>query len=394
MALAALAAAFVPGAAAEGLPGTIRWNSAKLERTRERLRHEGSPEAPALSALIVRADAAARRRPASVVEKSELPPSGDIHDYFSLATYYWPDPESPGGLPYVPRDGEVNPENKDIPDAANLGRLLRNVRDLALAYRFTGKERYAASAVAALRVFFLDPATKMNPHLGYAQWIRGRGSSRGVGIIDAREFCLLPDALALLEAYPGYPAEDKKGLADWLGAYLDWLSESPDGRAEAGRRNNHGTWYMAQAAALALRLGRRGLASRIFDSGLMPLLSAQFRPDGSQPEELGRTRALHYSLFNLEAWFHAAALGRNLGYDLFRAETPTGAGIKTGLDFLLPFILGARSFPYRQITPLPEELALSLLMEAKEVFGETKYAEAVESFPKAKREAAVERLLF
>ena len=41
----------------------------------------------AYTALIVRADAALRRRPGSVMDKTTLPPSGDRHDYISIAPY-------------------------------------------------------------------------------------------------------------------------------------------------------------------------------------------------------------------------------------------------------------------------------------------------------------------
>jgi hypothetical protein len=38
----------------------------------------------------------------------------------SLAPYWWPDPKSPNGLPYIRRDGERNPEIKQITDHAQL----------------------------------------------------------------------------------------------------------------------------------------------------------------------------------------------------------------------------------------------------------------------------------
>jgi hypothetical protein len=42
------------------------------------------------------------------------PPSGDKHDYMSQAPYFWADPSKPGGLPYIRRDGERNPEIEKI----------------------------------------------------------------------------------------------------------------------------------------------------------------------------------------------------------------------------------------------------------------------------------------
>jgi hypothetical protein len=71
---------------------------------------------PVLACLFDAADKALREKPFSVVEKTTLPPSGDRHDYLSLAPYAWPDPRRPSGLPYLIRDGEINPERDRIPD--------------------------------------------------------------------------------------------------------------------------------------------------------------------------------------------------------------------------------------------------------------------------------------
>lgn len=49
----------------------------------------------------------------SVVDKLRTPPSGVRHDYMSIGPYWWPNPASADGLPYVRRDGEVNPERSN-----------------------------------------------------------------------------------------------------------------------------------------------------------------------------------------------------------------------------------------------------------------------------------------
>jgi Alginate lyase len=63
----------------------------------------------ALAELERRAVALLELEPPTVVRKQTLPPSGDIHDYLSMAPYWWPNPDTPDGLPWVQRDGDVNP---------------------------------------------------------------------------------------------------------------------------------------------------------------------------------------------------------------------------------------------------------------------------------------------
>ena len=85
-----------------------------------------------------------------------------------------------------------------------------------------------------------------------------------------------------------------------LEEFYTWLRTSANGRDEQNAGNNHGTWYDAQAAHLALVLERTDDARDILTQGLSRRLASQVRPDGSQPQELGRTKSL-YSLFHNES---------------------------------------------------------------------------------------------
>ncbi|HEX9076680.1 MAG TPA: hypothetical protein VF932_12920, partial [Anaerolineae bacterium] len=48
-----------------------------------------------LKKLKQEAEQALLRGPFSVTDKTFIPPSGDRHDYVSLARYFWPDPNAP-----------------------------------------------------------------------------------------------------------------------------------------------------------------------------------------------------------------------------------------------------------------------------------------------------------
>src|SRR4051812_10583275 len=179
---------------------------------------------PAFKALIKAADEAAAATPVAVTDKKTLlPPSNDPHDYFSLSPYWWPDPSKSDGLPYIRRDGVTNPESKRDLDQPRVAQMGGNVSTLALAWYFTGDERYARRAGQQLRAWFIDPATRMTPHLRFSQLVRGNPEERGSGIIDTRWFIEAVDASELLEGAPGWSGADQQALRRWMADYLGWL---------------------------------------------------------------------------------------------------------------------------------------------------------------------------
>jgi hypothetical protein len=135
--------------------------------------------------LLAEASVALQEKPVSVMDKPQAPASGDRHDYLSFALYFWPDPTKKDGLPYVRRDGQANPESEgERSDKPRLKKMARLTKILALAYSLTGDERYAAQAALQLRTWFLDPTTRMNPHLNYAQVIPGLTAGRSFGVLE------------------------------------------------------------------------------------------------------------------------------------------------------------------------------------------------------------------
>jgi hypothetical protein len=145
---------------------------------------EGDPELiAAVEELRKEADALLSSRLVSVMDKSITPPSGDKHDYMSQAPYFWPDPKSSNGLPYIRRDGERNPEINKIPDHGNILGMPEKVQTLALAWFFTGQETYAAKATAFLRAWF--SARHRPDRIARSHESGGRGGSSGrIGILD------------------------------------------------------------------------------------------------------------------------------------------------------------------------------------------------------------------
>jgi hypothetical protein len=305
----------------------------------------------------------------------------------TLAPYWWPDPSKPAGLPYIRRDGQTNPEIKEIPDHQNFDTLISSTYDLALAYYLFRDESYATRAELLLRAWFLDPATRMNPNLRYAQGIRGINEGRGTGLIETRSLGRVCDAVGLLAGSQAWSAADQAGLHDWFAKYLDWMRTSDNGKAEAAAKNNHGTYYDAQVATFALFVGDSSFAKQVLSTARTKRIGVQISADGKQPLELVRTKSLGYSTMNLSGLFELARLGDQAGVDLWTYQSPDGGSIRKALDYLVPYVAGDKKWPNAQIVDYNVHEFTPLLLIAAEKYGDANYREvALKIDPSAARD--------
>ena len=263
----------------------------------------------------------------------------DLHDYFSIAPYYWPNPNTPDGLPYIRKDGERNPRKQQVSDQAELSRLINAVTNLSLAYRITGKEEYAEAAARFLRAFFIDPSTRMNPNLNYAQAILGVNGGRGGGIIDSEALTQLPDAVTLLSKSPNWKASDGKAMSSWFSDFANWMQTSKNGQDESRTKNNHGFYYDLQLSTMLLGAGKEAAARELLQQSLPKRMDSQIRPDGQMPLEEARRTSWHYCSFNVRAICRAGLVAQSLGISIWDNQAQDGSGnLKKAMLFLIPFI--------------------------------------------------------
>jgi len=335
---------------------------------------------PALDKLLSDADDLLHRRTPSVMDKKEPPPSGDKHDFVSQAPYYWPDTNSPDA-PYVRRDGERNPESGKNSDAGNLYFISQSAHTLALAYYFTGDEKYAAKAAAFTRVWFLDPATRMNPNLTYGQGIPGTVEGRSAGLIVGRSFALEVDAIGLLAGSTNWTAADQEGMVAWAREYFHWLRTSSIGKGEDNATNNHGTWYDVQAISLALFLGDTSFVREKVLAARQVRIDREIQPDGKMPRELARTMSFHYSIFNLTAEMQLADLASRVGIDLWHYQGPNGQSILKALEFMAPYSDPARKWPYHELRAPNRDALGMLLLRAEAEYPSSGQGQWLKFFP-------------
>lgn len=363
------------------VPATILVRGENLLGARSRIAARDPDLQPAYATLLLAADQALTAPAVAVTDKQRVPPSGDKRDYMSLGPYWWPDSTKPGGLPFVRRDGVVNPESRRDHDGWRFQGMASAVQSLALAHFFTGDARYGDAALRHLRAWFVTPATRMNPNAEYAQSIPGVTAGRGVGIIDLRAMPQLLDAVRVLEYTGALAGADRDAIYTWARDYLTWLRTSRNGRDERAAKNNHGTWYDAQAAALALFVGDSAFARELIGTSVRQRVAAHIRRDGSQPLELERTRPLHYSLFNLEPYTQLAELGRHLGVDLWSHRGDSSGSIVDALRLVAPYTDRTRQWPKPDVAPIEDESFLVPLRRAASALGDSSFALAIDRLP-------------
>ncbi len=313
------------------------WSREHLDRVKTQI--ERPMYSQAYNALLTDADKLLDAEPLTVMMKQKPSPSGNKHDYVSLARYFHPDPSKPDGLPYINRDGVTNPEI-NLWDRNRLGNTAHRISTLALAWHLSGDERYAAKAAQLLKAWFLDPATRMNPNFEYAQMVPGTNGNKGrsYGVLDGYSFVEMLDGVSLLQGSKSWTKKNDKELKRWMGKLLDWMLSSEQGKEEAKAANNHSTAYDAQVIALAMYIGREDIAREIINEVPAKRIFTQINPDGQQPHEMWRTLSYGYSQYNLTHLIDIFLMAQKLGIKIDNATDAEGRNFYKALDYLASFL--------------------------------------------------------
>lgn len=322
----------------------------QLTAKKSRIRRDDPKERKAYRSLIAGADRVMKGKPVSVVDKKRVAPSGDKHDYLTLAPYWWPDPKKKDGLPWIRHDGRVNPQTRgEHVDYDAKGKLFNSVNTLCMASFYSSDPKYAERAVEWLEVWFVNPDTRMNPNLNFGQGVPGRNDGRCFGIIEWCSIDRLITPIQLLRAGGMFSPDTDKAITEWFEGYAEWLQTSKFGTQERDTKNNHGTWYDVQLSGILLFLGREVEGRAVLERVKTKRIATQIEPDGRQPHELARTKSMSYSKMNLSAFKRLVALGNKVGVDLGNYETSDGRSIRKAEQFLAQYGEGKKKWPYQQI---------------------------------------------
>ena len=330
--------------------------------------------------LVKRADKILTKKNPTVIDKELRSPSGDQRDYLSISRYWWPDESKENGLPWVRKDGETNPDTQtDAVDRKRLGRMTNYVKTLSLAYFLTEEEKYAKKCASVLRTWFIDPRTRMNPNLKYAQCVPGNGKSRRSGILDGREIPLkVLDGVALIAHSRYWKKKDDECLKKWLNEYMNWLVSSPVGKDGARQANNHGSWYYYQLAALAYYNKDIPLIKDVVEK-TKTIFESQLDERGGQHHELKRTRSFFYSCFNLDALTRIGIIAEKSGLSIWDYTCDGeygGVVFQKAIDFLLPVVYGGK-WDYKTKKKDDKTCLASVLLRVAERMDNNSYKKAL-----------------
>ena len=284
---------------------------------------------------IEEAEWALKQEPITVTASLSTRSAGQKNDFYSEGDYWWPNPKDPNG-PYIQKDGLTNPDNFVAHRFAMI-RFSQIIGSLASAYKLTKKTKYVNHAVLHLKAWFLNPETRMNPNLQYAQAIKGLFTGRGIGIIDTIH--LMDVAQGTLVMQNKINKADLAAIKNWFTDYLTWLISHPNGKAEMEAKNNHGTCFAMQVASFAKLTNNQQLLDFCINRYKIVLLPNQMAVNGSFPSEMSRTKPYGYSLFNLDAMSTLCQILSTPQDNLWTYETADGKSIKKGISFIYPFIV-------------------------------------------------------
>ena len=296
--------------------------------------------------ILNAADAALKLEPVTITKFHAQLSEGEPNDFYSNGDYWWPNPNTTNGLPYVQRDGQTNPDNFNKHREC-IWQLRNAVAALGAAYKITGDEHCVKKSVELLRVFFLDPATRMNPNLKYAQAIPGVTPGRGIGIIDTLHLIEIPLAVEAMENSPAFPPEVLAGLKHWFADYVTWMTTSKNGHVEANATNNHAVAFWLQVAVFSQFTGNEPQLAECRRQFKEIFVAKQMAADGSFPRELARTKPYGYSIFQLDNLTSLCQVLSTTDDNLWNFTTPDGRGIHKAVAFLYPYLADKATWPHK-----------------------------------------------
>ncbi len=336
-------------------------NAGEIAAISAQIEADAQPWKDAYDDLLSRASAALNQTPVGVTEVGRDSPA-----YYTERPYCgWTPEASPCGGDAC-CDGQINP-NADRADYEAAIDMSRAIRDLGIAYAFTGQANYASHAITLINHWAVNEATRANPGFTDAQ------SEIELSITIPAMFY----GADLIWNFSGWDAAERDAFVQWTRDF----AENARNKSDSVDANNFGDWRLVLLAAAASLVKDDELMQYVVDH-YKAMVPNQIDGGGRWVKELGRTRGLHYSLYAANALVQVAEIVRHQGVDLYNFESSSGTGsLKKGIDWLLPFVLDQSSWPYEQLDALTED-NIDLFEFAYLTWQEDGYLEVFDQWPR------------
>ncbi|MCF6324800.1 MAG: alginate lyase family protein [Gammaproteobacteria bacterium] len=362
------------GVAVAGPHPNMYLNQAEIDAIKEKVVTEEEPWASAHSKVMDAANAALTQSPLSVTYEGR-----------TSRQYYTENPrcgwvEVDGNLPDC-RVGALN-SAQDRGDYLSAIALGNAVRDLGLGYVFTGEAKYANKAIELIRVWSVDPETRM---------AADDTAMRIELFITLPGYFYGADLIWNYDGEGGWVGSEKESFRAWVKKIADLtrtqqISAIISSNGTSTNVNNFANWRNVLIASAGSLLDDQGLLDYV-ESAWKYLVSVQMtRASSDRPglmiQEVERSQGLDYSLYAINAMIQGAEIMRHHGVNLYDYEAAGERSLKLALSFMAPFAIDPESwveppYNYEQSVLISQDDNMALFELAYSYYQDPIYLEAI-----------------
>lgn len=347
--------------------GVILVPDGNLRSLRRRVEGGEEPWHTAFQMLRSDADEALGATPRSVVDNGAPQGAGDPHKFGTDA-------------PYQGEDGVFSDEvnRGDYFAALHMGEWIRN---LAMAYGFTGEDRYAEKAVDLLHHWFVAPETRMHPSARN----HGPHTKGFIGQNAIEHYITIPKMIYganYVRDHPHWSTKPDDPRADMNRWVRQYLADSESGGHRGGPEGNGiYKWWLVNRAVAAAYLDDTAALTRCFDDWRTTAFR-DFQPRGTFDFALARTRSLFYSLSALDALLLTAEVARHRGVDLYGHQVDGVNRLMKALEYHDRFLQTPDEWQWEELGGLTEgeqEVGGVVYELAYSVYGDDRFERAIDA---------------
>ncbi|MCF2152071.1 alginate lyase family protein [Desmonostoc muscorum LEGE 12446] len=205
---------------------------------------------------------------------------------------------------------------------------------LAIAWYFTGDEQYAIRATKLVRIWLIELAIYINPHLGSAK-CKKQSETTYYQILKNTNFYVLLDAIVILSPSGYWTTSDDESLKFLCLNFLNWLQDNNQNTNQNKQSIHINTHSLLVASLAAFIHDIRTLIHVVQHSKL--LLMQQFEQNATQSLQKNRSDVFSCYVLNLQVWVNLAQISQHIGIDLWKFQYQDQQIFAKLFQWLLPY---------------------------------------------------------